>query len=142
MVAEDIKSQPNWPTDKSLRDLLRLGFADKIIASPEHPCVILRGCGDLPSSFDRFRKIWHVDFEFRPDAVFNVAAMLLVLELVTLRARHRRRLAPAASPPTTMKRPTAGRGFSSLCSARSMALRVALSLPGIASRQARCQSAR
>jgi DNA polymerase-1 len=25
-------------------------------------------CGDLPSSFDRFRSVWHVDFEFRPDA--------------------------------------------------------------------------
>ena len=29
---------------------------------------MLCDCGDLPSSFDRFREIWHVDFEFRPDA--------------------------------------------------------------------------
>jgi DNA polymerase-1 len=26
------------------------------------------GCAGLPSSFDRFREIWHVDFEFRFDA--------------------------------------------------------------------------
>jgi len=24
-------------------------------------------CGGLPTSFDRFREIWHVDFEFRQD---------------------------------------------------------------------------
>lgn len=46
-VAEDIKMEPNWPTDKTFRDLLRLGFADKIIASPEHPYVKqLRGLTD------------------------------------------------------------------------------------------------
>jgi hypothetical protein len=43
IVAEEIKTDPNWPTDKPLdewmRSLLRLGFADKIIADPEHPYV-------------------------------------------------------------------------------------------------------
>jgi hypothetical protein len=44
ITAEGINTEPNWPTDKSLRDLLRLGFADKIIDSPEHPYVMrLRG---------------------------------------------------------------------------------------------------
>ena len=70
--------------------------------------------------------------------VFNVAAMLPMLVLTALAGLaivddlHR-----AASPWRTIKRPTARRGFSSSYSARSMALRVALSLPGIASRQAR-----
>ena len=46
-VAEGINTEPVWPTDKTLRDLLRLGFADKIIASPEHPYVKqLRGLAD------------------------------------------------------------------------------------------------
>jgi hypothetical protein len=46
-VAEDIKIEPIWPTDKTFRDLLKLGFADKIIASPEHPYVKqLRGVTD------------------------------------------------------------------------------------------------
>ena len=26
------------------------------------------GCAGLPSSFDRFREVWHVDYEFRSDA--------------------------------------------------------------------------
>jgi hypothetical protein len=38
-IAEGINVEPQWPTDKTFRDLLRLGFADKIIASPEHPYV-------------------------------------------------------------------------------------------------------
>jgi hypothetical protein len=39
-VAEDLKDiKPIWPTDKTFGDLLKLGFADKIIASPEHPYV-------------------------------------------------------------------------------------------------------
>jgi hypothetical protein len=47
VIAEGIKGEPNWPTDKSLRDLLRLGLADKIIASPEHPYVMrLRGLAE------------------------------------------------------------------------------------------------
>jgi hypothetical protein len=46
-VAEGINTEPIWPTDKTFRDLLRLGFADKIIASPEHPYVKqLRGITD------------------------------------------------------------------------------------------------
>jgi hypothetical protein len=45
IVAEELNktTTPNWPTDKPLADwfrtLLRLGFADKIIAGPEHPYV-------------------------------------------------------------------------------------------------------
>jgi hypothetical protein len=43
-TAEGINTEPNWPTDKTLRDLLRLGFADRIIDTPEHPYVMqLRG---------------------------------------------------------------------------------------------------
>jgi hypothetical protein len=46
-VAEGINTEPVWPTDKTFRDLLKLGFADKIIASPEHPYVKqLRGVTD------------------------------------------------------------------------------------------------
>jgi hypothetical protein len=46
-VAEGINTEPVWPTDKTFRDLLRLGFADKIIASPEHSYVKqLRGLAD------------------------------------------------------------------------------------------------
>jgi hypothetical protein len=46
-VAENIGIEPNWPADKSLRDLLRLGFADKIISTPEHSYVMrLRGLAD------------------------------------------------------------------------------------------------
>ena len=45
--AEGIKTEPNWPLDLSLGDLLRLGFADKIIDSPEHPYVMrLRGLAE------------------------------------------------------------------------------------------------
>jgi hypothetical protein len=51
IVAEGINIEPNWPADKPLgdwfRSLLRLGFADKIIAGPEHPYVQrLRGITD------------------------------------------------------------------------------------------------
>jgi hypothetical protein len=46
-VAEKMQVEPVWPTDKTFRDLLRLGFADKIIAGPEHPYVKqLRGIAD------------------------------------------------------------------------------------------------
>jgi hypothetical protein len=46
-VAEGIKTEPVWPTDKTFRDLLRLGFANKIIANPEHSYVKqLRGLAD------------------------------------------------------------------------------------------------
>jgi hypothetical protein len=46
-IAEAVNTEPVWPTDKTFRDLLKLGFADKIIASPEHPYVKqLRGVTD------------------------------------------------------------------------------------------------
>jgi hypothetical protein len=46
IVAEEIKNEPTWP-NQSLQDLLRLGFTDKIISSPEHPYVRrLRGLAD------------------------------------------------------------------------------------------------
>jgi hypothetical protein len=46
-VAENIDTEPAWPTDKSFRDLLPLGFTDKIINTPEHPYVMrLRGLAD------------------------------------------------------------------------------------------------
>jgi hypothetical protein len=37
VVAEGINTEPNWPTDRSFNDLLKLGFTDKIITTPEHP---------------------------------------------------------------------------------------------------------
>jgi hypothetical protein len=47
IVAENINIEPVWPTDKTLRDLLKLGFADKIIDTPEHPYVLqLRGLAE------------------------------------------------------------------------------------------------
>jgi hypothetical protein len=43
-VAEGINTEPAWPDDLDIRKLLKLGFADKIISSPEHPYVMqLRG---------------------------------------------------------------------------------------------------
>jgi hypothetical protein len=46
IVAEGIKIDPTWP-NQSLQDLLRLGFVDKIISTPEHPYVLrLRGLAD------------------------------------------------------------------------------------------------
>jgi hypothetical protein len=43
-IAEGIDSEPKWPDDLDLRKLLKLGFADKIIDSPEHAYVLqLRG---------------------------------------------------------------------------------------------------
>jgi hypothetical protein len=43
-VAEDIKIEPLWPDDLDIGKLLKLGFADKIINTPEHPYVLqLRG---------------------------------------------------------------------------------------------------
>jgi hypothetical protein len=46
VVAEGISTEPIWP-DKTLRDLLRLGFIDKTISTPEHPYVLqLRGLAD------------------------------------------------------------------------------------------------
>jgi len=43
-VAEGIKTEPQWPAELNLTNLLKLGFAEKIISSPEHPYVMqLRG---------------------------------------------------------------------------------------------------
>jgi hypothetical protein len=46
-VAEGINSEPMWPDDLNLQKLLKLGFADKIISSSEHPYVLqLRGLAE------------------------------------------------------------------------------------------------
>jgi hypothetical protein len=46
-VAENIKTEPMWPDDLDIRKLLKLGFVDKIISSPEHPYVMqLRGLAE------------------------------------------------------------------------------------------------
>jgi hypothetical protein len=46
-VAEGINTEPNWPADLDIRKLLKLGFADKIIDSPEHDYVKqLRGLAE------------------------------------------------------------------------------------------------
>jgi hypothetical protein len=47
IVTDGIKMEPNWPTDRTFADLLKLGFADKIIDTSEHPYVKrLRGIAD------------------------------------------------------------------------------------------------
>jgi hypothetical protein len=47
IAAEDIPTEPIWPPDLDLTKLLKLGFADRIIASPDHPYVKqLRGLAD------------------------------------------------------------------------------------------------
>jgi hypothetical protein len=46
-VAEGIGTEPQWPEDLDIKKLLKLGFADKIIDSPEHPYVKqLRGLAE------------------------------------------------------------------------------------------------
>lgn len=46
-IAEGINSEPLWPGDLNIGRLLKLGFADKIIATPEHPYVLqLRGLAE------------------------------------------------------------------------------------------------
>ena len=46
-VAEGIATKPIWPDDLDLRNLLKLGFADKIISNPDHPYVKqLRGLAE------------------------------------------------------------------------------------------------
>jgi hypothetical protein len=46
-VAEGINTEPMWPEDLDFQKLLKLGFADKIISSPEHPYVLqLRGLAE------------------------------------------------------------------------------------------------
>ena len=43
-VAEGINTEPVWPADLDISKLLKVGFADKIVSSPEHPYVMqLRG---------------------------------------------------------------------------------------------------
>jgi hypothetical protein len=44
-VAENIKTDPAWPSDLSIGNLLKQGFGtDRIIDTPEHPYVMqLRG---------------------------------------------------------------------------------------------------
>jgi hypothetical protein len=46
-VAEGINSKPMWPDDLDIKKLLKLGFADRIISSPEHDYVKqLRGVAE------------------------------------------------------------------------------------------------
>ena len=46
-VAEGINTEPLWPADLNISNLLKLGFADKIIVTPEHPYVMqLRGLAE------------------------------------------------------------------------------------------------
>jgi hypothetical protein len=46
-VAEGINTEPTWPEDLDIGKLLKLGFADKIISSPEHSYVMqLRGLAE------------------------------------------------------------------------------------------------
>jgi len=47
IVADGITTEPICPTDRTFVDLLKLGFTDKIIDTPEHPYVMrLRGIAD------------------------------------------------------------------------------------------------
>jgi hypothetical protein len=46
-IAEGINTEPLWPDDLDIRKLLKLGFADKIINTPEHSYVMqLRGLAE------------------------------------------------------------------------------------------------
>ena len=46
-VAEGINTEPLWPDDLNIGKLLKLGFADQIINTPEHPYVMqLRGLAE------------------------------------------------------------------------------------------------
>jgi hypothetical protein len=46
-IAEGISAEPTWPTDLDFKKLLKLGFADKVIADPDHPYVLrLRGLAE------------------------------------------------------------------------------------------------
>ena len=45
--AENLSIEPLWPHDLNFKNLLKLGFANKIIADQEHPYVRqLRGFSD------------------------------------------------------------------------------------------------
>jgi hypothetical protein len=47
VAAEGEIPAPMWPADLDFQQLLKLGFADKIISSPEHPYVLqLRGLAE------------------------------------------------------------------------------------------------
>ena len=47
VTAENINMQPIWPPDLSLRNSMKLGFADKTIDNEDHPYVRqLRGLTD------------------------------------------------------------------------------------------------
>ena len=65
-VAEGINTEPVWPDDLDIRNLLKLGFADER-SSPRRSIPMSCSSAGLPTSFDRFRAVWHVDFEFRQD---------------------------------------------------------------------------
>jgi hypothetical protein len=53
-IAEGINTEPLWPPDLNLSNLLKLGFADRIIDTPEHPYVRqLRGLADQLRSVSR-----------------------------------------------------------------------------------------
>jgi hypothetical protein len=46
-IAEGINTEPLWPDDLNIGKLLKLGFAEKIINTPEHPYVMqLRGLAE------------------------------------------------------------------------------------------------
>jgi hypothetical protein len=46
-IAEGINTEPLWPDDLNISKLLKLGFADKIITTPDHPYVMqLRGLAE------------------------------------------------------------------------------------------------
>ena len=47
ITAEGIAAKPDWPPDLVFNELLKRGFTDKIINSPEHPYVMrLRGLAE------------------------------------------------------------------------------------------------
>ena len=47
ITAEGINMEPVWPADKTFQDLLRIGFADRIIDTENHPYVLrLRGLAE------------------------------------------------------------------------------------------------
>jgi hypothetical protein len=47
VVAENIATEPNWPSDRSFNDLLKLGFAGRIIDTQDHSYVQrLRGLAE------------------------------------------------------------------------------------------------
>ena len=62
LQAEGRLSEPEWPANKTLGELLEIAFGDRIIMAEDHPVVRrLRGLGDGAA----FREIWACDFENR-----------------------------------------------------------------------------